>query len=83
MFIHHPNDQPANRTFLITDSFARRRTIRRNHHLLMHARTVRINRHLWRALRLSVRTDWLANHESPAIEAWMFPSRYDVAFNAC
>lgn len=83
LFIHHADDQPAHRTSLVTHRLARCRTVRRNHHLLMHAGTVRINRDLRRALRLTVRADGLTYHEPPAIEARMFPSRHDVAFDAC
>jgi hypothetical protein len=82
MFIHHPDDQPAHRTFLVANRIPRRLTVRRNHHLLMHARAMRINRHLRRALILAIRANRLADHESPAIEARMFPSRYDIAFDA-
>ncbi len=81
VFIHNSYDQPAHRTLLVADRIPRRFSIRRNHDLLMHARAVRINRHLRRTLGLAVRTDGLTDHESPAIEARMFPSRYDVAFD--
>jgi hypothetical protein len=83
MFIYHANHQPTHRTLLITNRIPRRLAIRRNHHLLMHTRAMRINRDLRCALIFAIRADGLADHESPTIEARMFPSRYDVSFDAC
>ena len=82
MFIHHTDDQPTHRAFLIPHRFARRRAVRRNHHLLMHARAMRINGNLRHTFCLTICADRLTNHKSPTIEARMFPSCHDVAFDA-
>src|SRR5690348_9579036 len=49
----------------------------------MHTSAVRINRDLRRTLVLPFSADGLTDHESPAIEARMLPSRHDIAFDAC
>jgi len=82
MFIHHADNQPTHWTLLIANGLSCRRAVRRNYDLLVHTRTVRINRHLRRAFILTVRTDRLTDDEPPTFEARMLPSRHNVAFDA-
>src|ERR1039457_3772434 len=79
--VHDARDHPPRGAFFVAHRFARRQTVRGNDHALMHARAVRINRHLRHALRLAGTVDLLANHEPPTLEARMLPGGDHIAFN--
>src|SRR5262249_29629239 len=68
-FIDDRRDHPAHRTFLITDHFACRHAIRRNHHPLVHPGALRIDGHLWHAFGSARLVDRLANDEPPSLQA--------------
>ena len=80
-FIYHADYQPACWAFFRAHGLPCRRAVRRNHNLLVHAGAVRINRDLRRSLRFTTRADGLANYKPPTLEARMFPSCDDVAFD--
>ena len=81
MFIHDAGDEPAHGAFVHAHRFARGFAVRRNHHLLVHSRAVRINRDDRRTFGLAVAADRLADHQTPRIETRMFPGRNNVAFD--
>src|SRR5439155_8894358 len=82
VLVHDTSDHPTRGTFVIADDFASGQAIRGNHHPLMHAGAVRVNRDLRRAFGLTRSTDRLANDQPPPSEAWMLASGDNIAFDA-
>jgi hypothetical protein len=82
LFVHNPNDHPADRTFIVADGFARGEAIRRNDDALVHSRAMSVNGHLRRAFRAARLANRLADHQPPTLEARMLAGGRQIAFNA-
>jgi hypothetical protein len=80
--VHDTSDYPASGASIGSHGFSCCRAIGGNHHSLVQAGTVRVNRYLRHTFGLADAVDGLTNDQSPALQAGMLAGRHDIPFDA-